>query len=264
MDKVLPTGSLLGDRFHIAEPLGQGQDTSAYLAADLNQGGAWSLVWESLEMFRMRRKPPNVLQYLTVGERHYLVLRLEGQDLGLVFTAAGVVQESWATLWMSQVCDSIGQWHNRREERTICLEVGDIRLAHMRLLSTGRALVPGCEVLTQAPTSVVAGQTLAFSAPEKEAREPLTVRSDVYALGAATYCLVTGMQPPDHGALRSGEAELVPPRKIQRKLSGRLEKVVLKAMDLDPQKRHESAMQLSFDLDRCVPRRLRRHKIGSY
>jgi len=57
---------------------------------------------------------------------------------------------------------------------------------------------------------------------------------------------------------------LVPPRKIQRKLSGRLEKVVLKAMDLDPQKRHESAMQLSFDLDRCVPRRLRRHKIGSY
>ena len=60
------------------------------------------------------------------------------------------------------------------------------------------------------------------------------------------------------------QAELVAPSKTKRGISGRMDKAILKAMSLDPNRRHASAMQLSFDLDRCVPRRLRRHKIGEY
>ena len=105
---------------------------------------------------------------------------------------------------------------------------------------------------------------LAFSAPEAATGGRLTARSDVYALGAATYCLVTGSPPPAPGALAAGQAELVPPRRVVRYLSSRLEKIVLKAMDLDPAQRYPSAVQVSFELDRCVPRRLRRHRIGEY
>jgi len=264
MNKPLAAGIRLGSRFRIVELIGRSEASAAYMAADLGAGGAWVLVWDSLEMFRMRQKPRGVLQYLPQDEHHYLVLRLEGQDLGLIYSAAGIVEEGWAALWMAQVCAGIGQWHTRTEDPPVCLRTGDIRLADLRLTATGRAILPSCDLLSQPVTAVVAGQSLVFSAPEKALGEPVTARSDVYALGAALYCLVTGAPPPNPGALADGQAELIPPRKVQRSLSGRLEKTILKAMDLNPSRRHKSAMQLSFDLDRCVPRRLRRSRIAAF
>jgi serine/threonine protein kinase len=254
----------LDDRFRIADLIGHGEGTAAYLAADLDQGGAWTVVWEALEMFRMRQKPSGVLTYLNERDRHYLVLRLEGQDLGMIYSAAGVVVADWAALWLAQVCDGIGQWHLRSEDRLVCLESGDIRLSDLRLTATGRALLPSCELLSQPPPTVVPGQSVAFSAPEKVLGGRLTVQSDVYALASALYCLVTGTLPPDLRELAEGRLELPSPRKVQQGIPGRLEKVILKAMSSEPQRRHESAMQLSFELDSCVPRRLRRHRIGAF
>jgi hypothetical protein len=264
MDKLLAIGSLLGNRFRVVELIGHGQVSAAYLAADLTEGGAWTLVWESLETFRMGHKPKGVLDYMVQDERHYLALRLEGQDLGLIHSAAGIVEEPWAALWMAQVCDGIGQWHTRSDDPVVCLKLGDIRLAHLRLTATGRAILPSSDLLSEPVTAVVPGQGLAFSAPERVLAKPLTVRSDVYALGAALYCLVTGTSPPDPRTLVEGQLELLAPRQARRSISGRLEKVILKAMSLLPDQRHESAMQLSFDLDRCVPRRLRHSQIGAF
>ena len=262
MDKLRTTGTILKDRFRIVEPIGHSEGNAAYLAADLEQMGSSVLAWESTDLFRMRRKPEGALSYVTQDDCHFLFLKLEGLDLGLVYTAAGVLDESWAALWMSQVCDGIGQWHSRVHEYLVCLASGKIRLADLRLTIDGRAILPSRELLTQPVQAIVPGQSLSFSAPEKELGEQLTARSDVYALGAALYCLVTGTPPPEPRALVEGQAELVRPRQLQRRLSGRLEKAILKAMDLDPNRRQASAMQLGFELDRCVPRRLRRLRIG--
>jgi serine/threonine-protein kinase len=264
MDKLLPMRSVLDNRFRIVELIGNSEASAAYLAADLAHEGAWTLVWESRDMFRMAHKPEGVLHYLSQRERHYLVMRLEGQDLGLVYSAAGIVGEPWAALWMAQVCDGIGQWHVRSGDHVVCLRVGDIRLAHLRLTATGRAILPSCDLLSETVTVIVPGQSLAFSAPEATLGQRLTVRSDVYALGAAVYCLVTGTLPPDPRALVEERAELGAPRQVQRNISGRMEKVILKAMSLVPDQRHESAMQLSFELDRCIPRRLRHSQIGAF
>lgn len=260
MDKLLATGTLLDGRYHISDLIGQSERNAAYLAADLGGRGAWTLVWESLEVFRVRQKPQGALNYLELDGRHYLILRLEGQDLGLVYSAAGVLEQGWAALWMAHICDGIGQWHTRSEGPLVCLQQGDIRLADLRLMATGRAILPSRDLLSKPVTALVPGQELTFSAPEKVLKQPLTPRSDVYALGAALYCLTTGTLPPELWDLVEGHVELPAPRKLQRKLSGRLENVILKAMHLDPIQRHESAMQLGFELDRCVPRRLRRQK----
>lgn len=258
--RLLKTGALLGDRFRVADVLGQSERNAAYLAADLAHGGAWTLVWESQDLFRMGQQPRGALSYQEHDGRHYLFLRLEGQDLGLVYAAAGVVVSDWASLWMAQICDGVGQWHTRAGDPLICLAHGDIRLADLRLMATGQAILPSCELLSNPVQAVVPGQKLAFSAPEKVYGRRLIPQSDVYALGAALYCLVTGTPPPDPHALGEGQAELVPPRKIQRKVSGRLERAILKSLRLDPRERYETARQFSFELDLCVPGRLRRQK----
>jgi len=262
MDRLLSTGTILEGRFRIVEPIGHSEASAAYLAADLEQTGSPALIWESTELFRLRRKPDGALSYVTLHDHHFLFLKLEGQDLGLVYTAAGVLNEGWAALWMSQVCDGIGQWHSRVDEYLVCLASGNIRLANLRLTVDGRAILPSRELLAQPVQAIVPGQSLSFSAPEKELGERATARSDVYALGGALYCLVTGTPPPQPRALVEGQAELVRPRQIQRRLSGRLEKAILKALNIDPNRRQASARQLGFELDRCVPRRLRRLRIG--
>jgi serine/threonine protein kinase len=260
MNKPLKAGSALEDRFRVADLLGQSERSAAYLAADLDQGGSWVLVWESLDLFRMKQEPRGLVNYLEQEERHYLLLRLEGQDLGLIFEAAGVVAPDWAALWMAQICDGVGQWHARPGAPTVCLTHGDIGLAALRLMATAQAILPSCDLLSQPEAAVVPGQSLVFTAPEKIYQRQLTPRSDVYALGGALYCLVTGAQPPGPRAIEEGQAELVRPRKIQRKLSRRLERVILKSLRLDPRKRYETARQFGFELDRCVPGRLRRQK----
>jgi serine/threonine protein kinase len=258
VDELLKTGSWLDNRFRVADVLGHCDRSAAYLAADLAEGGSWTLVWESLDLFQMKQQPQGALHYLEFDERHYLFLRLEGQDLGLIHAAAGVVAPGWAALWMAQICDGVGQWHARSGAPQVCLAHGDIRLADLRLMATGQAILPTCDLLASPVTAVVAGQSLAFSAPEKAYQRLLTPQSDVYALGAALYCLVTGEPPPDPRALVEGRAELVRPREFQRKLSRRLERAILKALELDPAERYETARRFSFELDRCVPGRLRR------
>lgn len=264
MERLLAPNTILEGRFRIVEPIGHSEGTAAYLATDQDENDDLVLVWESQTMFRLRQKPEAALRYARQDDHHFLFLRLEGQDLGLVYAAAGVVDEGWAAFWMSQVCEGIGIWHSRTDEYLVCLEAGDLRLGDLKLTVNGRAILPSRNLLAQPLPEVVPGQSLRFSAPEKELGQRPSVRSDVYALGAALYCLVTGSLPPDPGALAEGQAELIPPRKIQRRISGRTEKVILKAMSLDPGRRQPSAVQLGFALERCVPRRLRRHQIGAY
>lgn len=260
MNRPLKAGLLLEDRFRVADVLGQSERSAAYLAADLAKGGSWVLVWESLDLFRIKQEPRGVVHYLEQDERHYLLLRLEGQDLGLIYEAAGVVAPDWAALWMAQICDGVGQWHARPGTPTVCLKHGDIGLAALRLMATVQAILPSCDLLSEPEDVVVPGQSLTFTAPEKVYRRVLTPQSDVYALGGALYCLVTGAQPPDPRALVEGQTELVRPRKIQRKLSRRLEGAILKSLRMDPRERYETARQFGFELDRCVPGRLRRQK----
>jgi serine/threonine-protein kinase len=260
MDRLLKAGTMLEDRFRIADSFGDSERSAAYLAADLDQGGAWTLVWESLDLFRMRQEPKGALHYMEQAERHYLFLRLEGQDLGLVRDAAGAITSDWAALWMAQICDGIGQWHTRAGAPIVCLAYGEIRLADLRLMATGRAILPSCDLLSDPVDAAVPGQNLSFSAPEKVYGRLLTPQSDVYALGGALYSLVTGAPPADPRALVEERAELERPRKIQRRVSRRLEKVILRALRMDPGERYETARHFGFELDRCVPGRLRRQR----
>ena len=147
-----------------------------------------------------------------------------------------------------------------------------------------RTLVP---TSASGTATTLPGSTLgtpAYMSPEQASGDldRLGPRSDVYSLGATLYCLLTG-KPPFEGntadIIRSVQKGQFPaPRQIDPTIDRALEAVCLKAMALEPGRRHATARALAEDIDRwmadepvsawrepwprTVVRWLTRHRVG--
>lgn len=78
-------------------------------------------------------------------------------------------------------------------------------------------------------------------------------RSDLFALGAILYALATGRTPfgePDspRGLRRRLTIEPVPPRDLAKDCPEWLQEVILRLLEVDPARRHESAAHAAFEL----------------
>ena len=127
--------------------------------------------------------------------------------------------------------------------------------------------------------------TPAYAAPEQIRGEPVTTAADVYVLGAVLYELLTGQraarQEPDTGTssdwpaappapsvtvgrwptqTREGAAvastlaaaRRTSPARLARRLAGDIDRVVLKALQPEPDRRYGSAGQLGDDIQRLL------------
>jgi serine/threonine-protein kinase len=98
--------------------------------------------------------------------------------------------------------------------------------------------------------------TPAFMPPEQASgrHDRVGVASDVFALGATLYCLLTGQVPyaaeayPD----KVQRGEFTPPRRVNQRVPRALEAVCLKAMALEPAGRYASARALVEDVERWL------------
>jgi serine/threonine-protein kinase len=109
-----------------------------------------------------------------------------------------------------------------------------------------------------------------YAAPEQISREPITVATDVFGLGALAYRLLTGV--PVHGEATGAVGYLLavtqrdvalPSRatlqagreSVARLLRGDLDAILMKALERDPRRRYASAGDLQADLQRYLDRR---------
>ncbi len=120
--------------------------------------------------------------------------------------------------------------------------------------------------LTEHQTLTLAGQPLGtpeYMSPEQAAGRPVDVRSDVYALGAILYELLTGRAPVPTEALRAagsrGIAGVVadhvvtpPSRTGNWDVRRELDWVVMRSLEKDPERRYPTADALAADLERCL------------
>jgi VWFA-related protein len=250
MSSRLDSGTVLLERYEIAEAFGSSEGTAAYLVYDLFTEEPW-LLWESSDLFALRQKPPGVREYFQLEDRHYLVLRLERQTLSFILTVTGRLDENIAGLWALQICRAIGYWHNREGDPLICLQQGDLGLSEFRLISSDQVMIPSYGDFGRAVKVALPADAYRFSAPEKDPAA-LAPHSDVYALGAMLYCMLIGQPPPPPEALAAREAKLLPPRQLNPELSRGMEKILLKALQLDPRRRYPTAAEMANALEELI------------
>ncbi|MBE0555498.1 MAG: protein kinase [Rhodobacteraceae bacterium] len=109
--------------------------------------------------------------------------------------------------------------------------------------------------------------TFPYIAPEQYLRQRGDLRSDLYALGAMIYQLATGRKPfGEPEKLSQVRQRLwrdpVPPRALNKGIPEWLQEIILRALEVDPAKRYQSAAQMIFDLTHPMQVRLteRAHK----
>lgn len=102
--------------------------------------------------------------------------------------------------------------------------------------------------------------TLAYASPEQLSGGPITISTDIYALGVLLYNLLSGRHP--HQGSRGSTATLIqairfeppsaPSQAASQELSGRvvgdLDAIVLKALSKEPEERYNSAAQLAEEI----------------
>jgi serine/threonine-protein kinase len=142
------------------------------------------------------------------------------------------------------------------------LKPGNLRLTpdgRLKILDFGLAKLvrpPSDAAVTGGITNTYAvSGTLPYMAPEQLQGNMADARSDIYAAGVVLYEMATGRRPFDAKLPTPLADEILhrappTPRAINAQLSLDLERVILKCLDKNPERRYQSARELHTNLER--------------
>ena len=268
-----PEPALHWDRYRDFLFLGQGGMGTVFSAADqqLHRQVAVKFL-HKLEPARVKRfiqearaqarvEHEHVAKIYDVGDLHgqpYIAMQLiVGQTLDLAAADMSLEQKLWT---IQKVAEGVhaahvaGLVHRDLKPGNIMVETGEGNKPYV--LDFGLARLEESVSLTVEGT--VLG-TPSYMAPEQARGEvnALDRRTDVYALGATLYRLVTGNAPFPGSNQAQVLVEILekdPPKpsQIVRQLPEDVETIILKCLEKEPQARYQSAQALAEDINRYL------------
>jgi serine/threonine protein kinase len=154
-----------------------------------------------------------------------------------------------ALVWIDQVADALSYLHNQQP----AVLHRDIKPANIRIRSDGRAMLVDFGLVkfydpTMRTTMGARAITPGFSPPEQYGTGTTDTRTDIYALGATMYEILTGQEPPESVLRMSDAAVLLPADKINPNITPGISQVIDKAMALTPSQRYQSAVEFKSGL----------------
>jgi len=263
---AIKTGTVLIDRYRIVKLLGQGGFGAVYRAWDLRLEGPVAVKVnfdtsreailqferEAKILFKLKHTNlPRVSDHFSIlGQGQYLVMDyIEGNDLQeMLLQEGGPLPEERVLEWISQVCDALEYLHSQNPS----IIHRDIKPANIKITPDGKAMLVdfGIAKIHDATLATAVGAravTPGFSPLEQYGVGSTNPQSDVYALGATCYALLTGKTPPE-SIQRVGNDPLVPPLHLNENLSPNTADILLKAMQLDTTQRLKSATEFKTGL----------------
>src|SRR5687767_479912 len=264
----LSPDSLLQDRYRIVKQMGRGGMGAVYEAVDERLGITVALK-EVLSAEPTMRKQfeqearllasmqhpalPRVSDHFVEGHRAFLVMQfISGIDLARIISKqSGPFPRDQVIAWADQLLDALIYLHSR--DRQVIHR--DIKPHNLKLTATGQiALLDfGLAKAQHADSSVTSsraffGYTKHYAPLEQIQDERTDPRSDIYALGATLYHLLTGIKPPDAlvraSALLSGEPDpLKLANKIHPIVGENISTILYTAMALKSEERFSTASE---------------------
>ncbi len=256
---ALVPGLVINNRYRIVKLISQGGFGAVYRAWDLNLMRPCAIK-ENLDtspeaqkqFFREAQILANlshsnlarVTDHFTLpGQGQYLVMDyVEGQDLQEILDRLNhPLLEAQALDWIAQVCEALIYLHGQNPP----VIHRDIKPANIKITSEGKAVLVdfGIAKIYDSALKTTMGAravTPGYSPPEQYGHTSTDARSDIYALGATLYTLLTGKAPPESIAISADQATLTPVRALNPAVSPATEAVVVRAMRTQPTQRYPS------------------------
>ncbi len=266
---LLAPDTILQSRYRVVQNLGKGGMGAVYEAVDLRLGHTVALKqtltndeaqWKQFErearLMASLNHPalPRVSDYFTEGHRAFFVMQfVEGGDLAQIISQQpGPLPRQAVIKWADQLLDALIYLHTH-ERQIIHRDIKPHNLKITRagqivLLDFGLAKTQLADTSGSVSCTSVFGYTPRYAPLEQIQDLGTSPQSDIYALGATLYHLLTGVKPPDAlaraTALVSARPNpLRPANEIIAAVGVELSEILTRAMAQNPDERYATAAE---------------------
>jgi len=261
------------DHYHLEAEVGRGGMSTLYRATDLHNGTQVAVKVPHAEMEadpvlieRFKREEeigqeldhPGIVKTYRGEERsrRYMVIEwVDGKLLRAIINKEGKLPVERAVRLTVAICDALDTMHKHgvvhrdlKPENVMVLDDDQIKL-----IDFGIAMKEEARRITHASVTPALG-TPDYISPEQVKGQRGDQRSDVYALGAMLYEMLTG-QPPFTGPnplAVMNERVLIDPkpaRELNAEISPEIEEVLFRALERDPRHRYPTAHEMAWELE---------------
>ena len=268
-------GKILGNRYEIIEKIGTGGMATVYRAKChvLKREVAVKILRdefttdnEFIKRFNVEAQSaaslthPNIVSVYDVGHEgnlYYIVMELvKGKTLKEIIVEDGALSWKWAVDLAIQIARGLEKAHRNN------IIHRDIKPHNIIITEEGVAKVTDFGIAKAVSNSTITafGATTGsvhYFSPEHAKGGHTDAKSDLYSLGVVMYEMVTGRVPfdadtPVSVALKHMQEDPIEPIILNHSIPVSLNKIILKAMQKDPNMRYGSATEMIRDLEMCL------------
>jgi formylglycine-generating enzyme required for sulfatase activity len=262
----LSIGDVLKNRYRVIGLIAVGGFGAVYRAEDHNLMNKPCAVKENLETKQAAQQAflqeakllaglnhpnlPRVTDYFLDGQNQYLVMDLvEGEDLQDMVDRLGPMPEQNALYWMNQVFDALTYLHSQQSP----IIHRDIKPANIKITPHGQAMLVDFGIAkTYAAGSKTQpgarGVSPGYSPVEQYGQGNTDQRTDIYALGATLYTMLTGREPVE-SIQRSHGTRMTPISQVNPGVRPCVQAAIQQAMELHPDHRFYSVADFRTSLN---------------
>jgi serine/threonine protein kinase len=267
---MLASGLVLQNRYRIIKQLGQGGMGAVYEAVDERLDTTVALKETLFSDERLRRQferearllarmhhpaLPRVSDHFGEGDGQFLVMQyIAGDDLAqMIAHKRGPFPLDQVLTWGDQLLDALDYLHTQDPQ----IIHRDIKPQNLKLTPRGQIILLDFGLakgqtgeVSRAPTTAsIFGYTPNYAPLEQIQGLGTDPRSDIYALAATLYHLVTAVKPPDAltraAAIVNGQDDpLQPANEINRSVGPEVARVLARAMSQNREQRFASAADM--------------------